>query len=70
VETTASYFDNDVRRYRCVAQVGDLINVFNEWWVVERLDEKSVFTPNRLTIYKILIKRINEKIILNEVTNA
>lgn len=70
IETTDAYFDNDTKRYKCVADVGDLINVFNDWWVVERVEEKSVYTPNRQTFYRLLVKKINEKMILNEVTNA
>lgn len=70
IETTDAYFDNTTKRYKCVANVGDLVNVFNAWWVVEKVEEKSVYTPNRQTFYRLLVKKINENMILNEVTNA
>lgn len=70
IETTDAYFDNDTKRYKCVADVGDLVNVFNDWWVVSQVEEKSIYTPNRQTFYRLLVRKINEKIILNEVTNA
>lgn len=62
VETTDAYFDNDGGNFECVVGLGDIVNVFGRWWVVDSIDEKSIFTPNKQTFYYISLKRISEKI--------
>lgn len=66
VETTDACFDTDTKRFKCVADVGDLVEVFNDWWVVDRVEEQSIYTPNRQTFYRLLLKKINEKLVLKE----
>ena len=63
VETTDAYYDNDSGEFECVVDLGDIVNVFGRWWVVDSIDERSVFTPNKQTFYYIALKRINEKVV-------
>lgn len=63
VETTDAYFDDDSKEFECVVDLGDIVNVFGRWWVVDSIDEKSIFTPNKQTFYYIALKRIKEQII-------
>lgn len=62
VETTDAYFDDDSGEFECVVDLGDIVNVFGRWWVVDSIDEKSIFTPNKQTFYYIALKRIKEEI--------
>ena len=62
VETTDAYFDDDSGEFECVVDLGDIVNVFGRWWVVDSIDEKSIFTPTKQTFYYIALKRIKEEI--------
>ena len=62
VETTDAYFDEDSHEFECVVDIGDIVNVFGRWWVVDSIDEKSIFTPNKQTFYYIGLKRIKEEV--------
>lgn len=62
VETTDAYFDEESGGFECVVDLGDIVNVFGRWWVVDSIDEKSIFTPFKQTFYFIALKRIEEKI--------
>ena len=66
METTDAYFDTTTKRFKCIADVGDIINTFNDWWVVERVEEQSIYTPNRQTFYRLMVKKINENLVLKE----
>lgn len=61
-ETTDAYFDEDSGGFECVVDLGDIVNVFGRWWVVDSIDEKSIFTPNKQTFYFLGLKRIKEQI--------
>lgn len=60
VETTDAYFDDDSHEFECVVGLGDIVKVFGRWWVVDSIDEKSIFTPSKQTFYYIALKRIKE----------
>ncbi|MDE6597597.1 MAG: hypothetical protein K2K60_03050 [Clostridia bacterium] len=62
VETTDAYFDIDREEYECVVEVGDIINLSGCWWVVDSIDGKSIFTPQKQTFYYLSLKRIKEEI--------
>lgn len=66
VETTDAYFDDDSKQFECVANVGDIVNVFGRWWEVDSIDEKSIFTPQKQTFYYLALKRIKEELIIKE----
>lgn len=61
-ETTDAYFDEDSGEFECVVELGDIVNVFGRWWVVDSIDDKSIFTPKKQTFYYIALKRIEEEI--------
>lgn len=63
METTDAYFDDDSGEFECIVDLGDIVNVFGRWWVVDSIDEKSIFTPAKQTFYYIALKRIKEEII-------
>ena len=63
VETTDAYFDDDSGEFECVVDLGDIVNVFGRWWVVDSIDEKSIFTPAKQTFYYIAVKRITDKVV-------
>lgn len=62
-ETTDAYFDADSGGFECVVEISDIVNVFGRWWVVDSIDEKSIFTPNKQTFYYIGLKRIKEEVV-------
>lgn len=62
VETTDAYFDEESGEFECVVGLGDIVNVFGRWWEVDSIDEKSIFTPQKQTLYYIALKRIKEEI--------
>lgn len=62
-ETTDSYFDHENGIFECVAAVGDIVHVFGRWWLVEKIDERSVFTPSKQNFYYCGLKRISDKIV-------
>lgn len=66
VETTDAYFDDDSHEFECVVGLGDIVKVFGRWWVVDSIDEKSIFTPSKQTFYYIALKRIKEEIVVKE----
>lgn len=62
VETTDAYFDDESGEFECVVDVGDIVNMFGRWWEVDSIDEKSIFTPQKQTLYYIALKIIKEEI--------
>lgn len=63
VETTDAYFDDETGEFECVVDIGDVIYLFGRWWVVDNIDEKSIFTPAKQTFFYLGLKRIKEEII-------
>ena len=62
VETTDAYFDTDSNEYECVVGLGDIVNLFGCWWVVDSIDDKSIYTPQKQTFYYVSLKKISQKI--------
>lgn len=62
-ETTDAYFNDDSGTFECVVGLGDIVNVFGCWWVVDSIDEKSIFTPKKQSFYYIALKRIKEEMV-------
>lgn len=63
VETTDAYFNDDSGEFECVVDLGDIVYVFGRWWVVDSVDDKSIFTPTKQTFYYIALKRIKGEIV-------
>ena len=63
VQTTDAYFDDKKKEFECIADFGDIVYLFNSWWVVDSIEQKSVFTPKRQTFYYIALKNIYNEIV-------
>ncbi len=63
VETTDAYFNDETGEFECVVDLSDVIYLFGRWWVVDNIDEKSIFTPAKQTFFYLGLKRIKEKVI-------
>lgn len=61
-ETTDSYFNDESKNFECVVNIGDIINISEEYWVVEKIEEKCIFTPKKQSFYYCAIKRVSENI--------
>lgn len=64
VKTTDAHFDKD--KYECVCQPNDIIYFEKEYWVVEKIDERSVYNPSRQTFYYLSIRKIFDEILTGE----
>lgn len=64
VKTTDAYFNGST--YECVVEPTDIVFFDNSYWVVEKVDDRSVFTPAKQTFYYISMKKIFEEIITGE----
>ena len=63
VETTDAYFNDEIREFECVVSLDDVVYLFGRWWVVDNIDERSIFTPAKQTFFYLGLKRIKEEII-------
>lgn len=63
VKTTDAYFNDESKEYECVVQPNDIVNVFGDWWICEKIEERSVYTPQKQTFYYLSLKKIFEEII-------
>ena len=59
VKTTDAYFDDKERRFKCVVGLHDIVFAFGCFWLVEKMDERSVFNPNKQTFYYCGLKQID-----------
>ncbi len=62
VQTSDARFDAHTNNFECIADVGDVVYLFGKFWVVDNIDESSVFTPKKQTFYDLAIKRIQNKV--------
>ena len=51
VETTDSYFDDNIKDYVCCIDVGDIVKVFDKVWIVTSIKENVKYTPKKLSFY-------------------
>ena len=45
-------------KYECIVEINDILRVGNDFYVVERIDEKSIYTPARQTFYYLTTKKV------------
>ena len=69
VKTTDAYFDTSTQEYECVVQPNDIIKVFGDWWICEKVEERSVYTPQKQTFYYLSLKKIFEEVLTNNEFN-
>lgn len=63
VQTTDAYFDDATGQFRCVAALGDVVFLLGEWWTVDSIDSRNVYTPNMQTFFYVALKKITDKIV-------
>lgn len=64
IKTTDAYFDGN--NYECVVQNNDIVYFENEYWVAEKVDERSIFTPNKQTFYYLALRKIFKDTLIGE----
>lgn len=70
VKTTDAYFNKKSKNFECVVGLNDIVYVFGCFWLVETMEERSIFTPNKQTFYYCALKRIFDEVIRrNDVKN-
>lgn len=55
-KTTDAYFNGS--KYDCVVQLNDILCVDNEYFIVEKVDDKSIYTPEKQTFYYLTTKQV------------
>ena len=63
VKTTDAHL-NDKRQFECIISVNDIVLFENEYWIVEKVDERSVYTPSKQTIYYLVMKNVFNDVIV------
>lgn len=64
VKTTDAMFDG--KKYECVIQPNDIVQFMGEYWVAEKVDERSIYLPNKQTFYYIGMRKIFDEVITGE----
>lgn len=58
VETTDSYWDDEIKEFVCCVESGDLVKIFNKLWLVTEVREVARFSPKKLSFYYCDLKSI------------
>lgn len=66
VKTTDAYFDDGTKKYECIIRPNDIVKFNNEFWVCEKIDERSVYNPAKQTTYYVALRKIFDNIIEND----
>ena len=66
LKTTDAYFDEITKTYKCVVDLGDVININNEWYVCDKIDVRNITTPYEQCFYYLGLKKIFDKITIGE----
>jgi hypothetical protein len=62
-KTTDAYFNAERGNFECVVGPSDIVFAFGCYWVCDKIDERSIFTPSKQTFYYLGLKKITDKII-------
>lgn len=62
-KTTDAYFNSESGNFECVVGIGDIIFVFGRYWIVDKIEEQSVFTPAKQTFYYLGLKKVKKEIL-------
>lgn len=63
-KTTDAHFRDDIKDYECIIEINDIVFFENEYWIVEKIDERSIYTPKKQTIYYVIMKNIFKDVIV------
>lgn len=64
VKTTDATFLGE--RFESIVQLGDIVFFEGKYWLVDNLEEKSIFNPNKQTFYYIGMKDIFKDVIVGD----
>ena len=64
VKTTDAYFDGE--KYECIVQPNDIVRLKGEFWVCEKVDERSIYNPAKQSVYYLSLKKIFDNVIIGE----
>lgn len=65
-KTGDAYFNRQTNNFECVVAVTDIVKVFGCYWVVEKIEEKSIFTPTKQTVFYLSLRKVFAEIIENQ----
>lgn len=63
LETTDAYYNEKEEDYKCVVEVGDLVKLGKEWWLVQEISESDLFMPKKHTIYILSVQEVAREMI-------
>lgn len=63
VETTDAFFNDKVKEFECVVSLDDIVLLDRDYWLVEHIQEKRIYTPKEQSFYYIALKLIDREII-------
>ncbi len=58
-ETTDAFWNDKIKEFSCVVDVGDVIKLFNKVWVVTCIREVAKYMPKKMSFYYCDVKSIN-----------
>lgn len=61
VETTDAYWNDELKRFQCVVEAGDIVKVFNRYFVVQSVKTHSVYTPAEQQFFYIELKNLTKE---------
>lgn len=62
-KTTDACFDTESGNFECVVGLGDIVFVFGRYWVVDKIEEQSIFTPAKQTFYYLGLKDVYKELL-------
>lgn len=63
VKTTDAYFNTISGNFECVASLNDIVYLFGCYWEVDKMEERSVYTPEKQTFYYLGLKKIFDEVL-------
>lgn len=51
VETTDAYYDDNIKDWVCCVDIGDIVKVLDELWIVTGFRENVRYAPKKLSFY-------------------
>lgn len=64
VKTTDANFNGNT--YECVIAIGDIVSFEGRFWLVDKLDERSIYNPQKQTFYYVGLKALFDEVITGE----
>lgn len=62
LETTDSYYCDRKKDYVCTVDIGDIVEVLGQLWIVTSLKENTRYAPKKLSFYYLEVKGITDAV--------